>query len=165
MMCPSQPIPSHCSSKSFQVIPSHTYSKMSSHNITILEFHYFETNVGRAFSEFLNNIPNSSYERLTDDWWHIISIGYIKKLQTDTPNLDRITKKLFKRIMSEFTHDLLTLEQSQQLLNNVILAIKTYHQIIHPISYCYCRDQECDSGCGVQRCGYCIDVCRCDRCF
>ncbi len=32
-------------------------------------------------------------------------------------------------------------------------------------SICYCKDEECDWGCGVQSCGGCIDVCRCDRYF
>jgi hypothetical protein len=32
-------------------------------------------------------------------------------------------------------------------------------------SICYCKDEECDWGCGVQSCGGCIDVCRCDRWF
>lgn len=27
----------------------------------------------------------------------------------------------------------------------------------------YCGDEDCEGGCGVQRCGVCIDVCRCDR--
>jgi hypothetical protein len=41
----------------------------------------------------------------------------------------------------------------------------TKPSIIESISVCYCGYEECDWGCGVQSCGGCIDVCRCDRYF
>lgn len=132
---------------------------MSVQNITVFESHYFNYYIVSAFAEFLNNVEQSCYERLTDDWWHIISLVYIPKLKKDNADLDSISNKLFKRIMSEFSNDLLTEAQSKKLLKSVGNAVKAYSERLNPI--CYCRDPDCDWGCGVQRCGECIDVCRC----
>jgi hypothetical protein len=61
----------------------------------------------------------------------------------------------------------ITAEHIRTLIRNAQDELRPYnppgistHNPIH-----YCGDQYCNIDCGVQSCGGCIDVCRCDRFF
>jgi hypothetical protein len=127
---------------------------------TILENHYFQFHIVATFAEFLNDVEQHSYEFLNDaDWLEDCAKEFIPIICDKTQKLEDTQKKLFEKVMSKFPEKFLTEAQTNELLEQVGAAIQAYIGRFNTI--CYCRDPECDFDCGVQRCGSCIDVCRC----
>lgn len=134
--------------------------KMTSKNITILDNHYFQFHIVATFAEFLNDVEQHCYETLDDDeWWEECAKEFIPIIRDETHKLEDTQKKLFEKVMSKFPEKFLTEAQTNELLEQVGMAIQAYISQFNPI--CYCRDPNCDFECGVQSCGSCIDVCRC----
>lgn len=145
------------------------------------KFHYFNYYIVTAFSEFLNDIKQYSYKKLTDSWWqscyieiesiimnpHIIptKINYmptnIKYMPTEikyTPT--EIKYMLIEKVLNEFSNNFLTSEQTEALNVFISLPYKSYYAKYHSIHHC--DNIDCEGDCGVLLCG-CIDICR-SRC-
>lgn len=122
---------------------------------------YFDFHIVATFAEYLNDVEQHCYEKLTDDWWKTCSNEIIPMIFDNEQNADETHNTLFTKVMSEFSKDLLTEAQKKELntqLRDAICAFKDRFT-----EKCYCRNDSCSGDCGAQSCGMCIDVCRCSR--
>lgn len=118
------------------------------------KFNYY---IAGTFAEFLNDIQQHSYKKLTDTWWRTCYTelkGLIYNPDTDTKE---IQKKILDMVLAEFPKTMLTDEQITALTSELSHVYKAYDNFVHPVHYC--GDRDCDWDCGVLSCG-CIDCCR-----
>ena len=122
-------------------------------------FHYFNFHIVATFAEYLNDVKQHCYEKLTDDWWNDCFHHFSPLIFDDTQKIDDTQKAVFDKVMNEFSKELLTEAQKKELnefLGEAIIAYKDRFTI-----RCHCKIIGCDGDCGVQSCGRCIDCCRC----
>ena len=134
---------------------------MAQQDISALDYDHFRYHIIATFAHFLNNIKQYSYKKLNNNWWKICAKEFVPILDDKGQTLEDTQKKLFDRVMAEFPIDFLTEAQSNKLLS--LLGIVCQNFIGRPTFTCYCGDRGCDGDCGVQSCGSCIDVCRCNK--
>lgn len=123
------------------------------------QFMYFNFHIVATFAEYLNDVEQHCYEKLTDNWWKNCFNEFNPIIFNEGENDEETQSKLFTKVMSEFSKDLLTEAQKKELntqLGDAIYAFKERFSI-----KCVCGIDCCDGDCGVQPCGMCIDVCRC----
>jgi hypothetical protein len=107
--------------------------------------------------EFINNVEQHSYEKLTENWWIncFKTVTQYNNIPTEVVKLMLVNRvlnvfpKLYKNDL--YMNDLY--EQISHAYDNFLDACEMKHN---------CGLKECDGECGVQPCGVCIDCCRCD---
>lgn len=126
------------------------------------KFEQFTYYIVSAFSEFLNDIQQHSYEKLTDKWWQSCHTEIESIIMDSNVIPTDIKNILVDRVINEFSKDFLTQEQTKALKNLIYKPFRSYYIKYHNIHYC--GDIDCYYDCGVISCG-CIDLCRgrCNR--
>ncbi len=132
---------------------------MAAQNIYTVDAYYFNYYLISAVSEYLNNVEQHSYQKLTDDWWQSIAEEFIPQFNADNKNLECIQNTIFDKVIDCFPEKFLTEDQAKELFEQIGSAIDAF--IDRNRSICFCGDTECDFQCGTQSCGVCIDCCRC----
>lgn len=107
---------------------------MATQKISQTDMFYFNFHIISTFAEYLNNIEQRSYEKLTDDWWHNMAEKYIPLMNADDRNIKEIKKNIFDEVMNHFPKKFLTKKQNTQLFKFLGDAICAY------IDCCRCPD-------------------------
>ena len=121
------------------------------------KFKQFNYYIVAAFSEFLNDIEQHSYEKLTDNWWQTCH-KEIESIIMDSDVMPTDIKNiLVDKVINEFATNFLTQDQTKALKDLIYKPFEAYYIKYHRVHYC--DDIDCQWDCGVLDCG-CIDLCR-----
>lgn len=121
-------------------------------------FYYFNFHIVSTFAEYLNDVEQHCYDKLTSDWWRDCFNEFSPLIFQEETKIDETKKTLFSKVMAEFSKDLLTDTQTKELNTQMNMAVDAYiYRFTDP---CACGICGCYGDCGVMSCG-CIDVCRC----
>jgi hypothetical protein len=109
---------------------------MATQKISQTDMFYFNFHIISTFAEYLNNIEQRSYEKLTDDWWYNMAEKYIPLMNADDRNIKEIKKNIFDEVMNHFPKKFLTKKQNTQLFKFLGDAICAYIDSYKVVCYC-----------------------------
>lgn len=88
-------------------------------------FRCFSYNIIGMFCEYLNDIKQHSYDKLTYDWW----LALLRKLDITNKFEDdsgEIQKKILHSVLAEFSKDFFTQKHTDYLKKNLESAYKSF---------------------------------------
>jgi hypothetical protein len=101
--------------------------KMASKTSDFMNFKY---NIVGAFVEYLNDVQQHSYDKLTTEWWSQLHNEIQHHLSSrKTKYIQRI---IFNRVLSRFPEDFLTIRQKNELLMILNEAVGNYLDTRYP---------------------------------
>jgi hypothetical protein len=122
-------------------------------------FRWFTYHIIGMFAEYLNDIQQHSYNKLTDEWWLALvrELDIVNKLDD---NSEEIQRSILEKVLAEFPKEFLTESQTDELKKNLEATYLSFVDMCVGPPH-YCRIPGCIGDCGIQSCGICIDCCRC----
>lgn len=99
-------------------------------------FRCFSYNIIGMFCEYLNDIEQHSYDKLTDDWWLALfcELDITNKVEDDS---GEIQKKILQSVLAKFSNDFFTQKHTEYLKENLESAYKSFITGVNtPPHYC-----------------------------
>jgi hypothetical protein len=127
-----------------------------------VDYSDFEFHIVATIAEFINDIEQHSYEKLTPEWWNVCYNNTVQMLEKEDVILADVTRKILDSVKQELKSDLLTQAKCAELSEQLHMAVTAFYTIRN-LFECNCGRFLCDGQCGYQDCGLCIDVCRCHK--
>jgi hypothetical protein len=137
--------------------PRHIPRNKMNDQTHVFGFDKFNYYIVGMFAEYLNDIEQHSYKKLTNQWWIDCYTEISPLIKENEDNSQEIQKIILEKVTSKYSKELLTDDHVKNLKSGLANSYFSFYNKLYPV--CYCGHRECDWDCGVLWCG-CIDVCR-----